>query len=144
MPFPILCRCNLSLVFFNLSPAIFSNGIYLQQIILRSRSIIQVPQFCFPKMSSTFRLVNPLMYIYIYDLGFSWQWPWRMASSVMLCRVAFVRTDDSEELSASIIRVTRVGELGTTLAVTSNWHVLWRNTKGVLVHRFFSPWWRRR
>jgi hypothetical protein len=32
----------------------------------------------------------------------------------------FVRTDISEELSASIIRVTRIGELGTTLAVTSN------------------------
>jgi hypothetical protein len=38
----------------------------------------------------------------------------------MLRRVALVRTDVSEELSASFIRVTRVGELGTTLAVTSN------------------------
>jgi hypothetical protein len=28
-------------------------------------------------------------------------------------------TDVSEELSATIIRVTRIGELGTTLAVTS-------------------------
>jgi hypothetical protein len=43
-----------------------------------------------------------------------------MASSGMLRRVALVRTDVSEELSASIIRVTRIGELGTTLAVTSN------------------------
>jgi hypothetical protein len=34
--------------------------------------------------------------------------------------VALVRTDVSEELSASIIRVTRIGELGTKLAVTSN------------------------
>jgi hypothetical protein len=42
-----------------------------------------------------------------------------MASSGMLRRVAFVRTDVSEELSASIIRVTRIGELGTTLAVIS-------------------------
>jgi hypothetical protein len=33
----------------------------------------------------------------------------------MLRRVALVRTDVSEELSASI-RVTRIGELGTTLA----------------------------
>jgi hypothetical protein len=40
-----------------------------------------------------------------------------MASSGMLHRVAIVRTDVSEELSASIIRVTRIGELGTTLAV---------------------------
>jgi hypothetical protein len=31
-----------------------------------------------------------------------------------------VRTDVSEELSASFIRVTEIGELGTTLAVTSN------------------------
>jgi hypothetical protein len=38
----------------------------------------------------------------------------------MLRRVALVRTDVSEELSASIIRVTRIGELGTALAVTSN------------------------
>jgi hypothetical protein len=38
----------------------------------------------------------------------------------MLCRVALVLTDVSEELSASIIRVIRIGELGTALAVTSN------------------------
>jgi hypothetical protein len=39
-----------------------------------------------------------------------------MASSGMLRRVALVRTNVFEELSASIIRVTRIGELGTTLA----------------------------
>jgi hypothetical protein len=33
--------------------------------------------------------------------------------------VALIRTDVSEELSASFIRVTRIGELGTTLAVTN-------------------------
>jgi hypothetical protein len=33
--------------------------------------------------------------------------------------MALVRTDDSEELRASLIRVARIGELGTTLAVTS-------------------------
>jgi hypothetical protein len=38
----------------------------------------------------------------------------------MLGCVALVRTDVSEEYDASIIRVTRVGELGTTLSVTSN------------------------
>jgi hypothetical protein len=31
-----------------------------------------------------------------------------------------VRTDVSEEPGASFIRVTKIGELGTTLAVTSN------------------------
>jgi hypothetical protein len=46
----------------------------------------------------------------------------RMVSSGMLYRVALVRTDVSEDLSASFIRVTRIGELGTTL-----------------VHRFLSP-----
>jgi hypothetical protein len=43
-----------------------------------------------------------------------------MASSGMLRRVALVITDISEEPSASLIRVTRISELGTTLAVTSN------------------------
>jgi hypothetical protein len=38
----------------------------------------------------------------------------------MLRRVALVRTDVSKELRVSIIRVTRIGELGTTLAVTSS------------------------
>jgi hypothetical protein len=43
-----------------------------------------------------------------------------MLSSGMLRRAALVGTDVSEERSASIIiRVTRIGELGT-LAVTSN------------------------
>jgi hypothetical protein len=52
-----------------------------------------------------------------------------MASSGMLRRVAPVRADVSEELSASFIRATRVGDLGTTLAVTSNLRTLRRNAK---------------
>jgi hypothetical protein len=43
-----------------------------------------------------------------------------MASSGMFRHVALVRANVSEELSASFIGVTRIGELGTTLAVTSN------------------------
>jgi hypothetical protein len=51
-----------------------------------------------------------------------------MPSSGMLGHVTLVRIDVSEELNASIIRVTRIGELGTTLAVTSNRRMLRRNT----------------
>jgi hypothetical protein len=42
-----------------------------------------------------------------------------MASSGTLRHVALVKTDVSEELGASIIRVTRIGELGWLL-VTAN------------------------
>jgi hypothetical protein len=52
-----------------------------------------------------------------------------MESSGLLRRVALVRTDVSEELSASFIRVTRIGELGTTLAVTSNRRMLRINSR---------------
>jgi hypothetical protein len=46
----------------------------------------------------------------------------------MLRRVTLVRTDVSEEPSVSFIRVTRIVELGTTLAAASNWRTLRRNT----------------
>jgi hypothetical protein len=45
-----------------------------------------------------------------------------MPYSGMLRRVALVRTDVSEEHITSIIRVTRMGEPGTTLAITRNPH----------------------
>jgi hypothetical protein len=51
-----------------------------------------------------------------------------MASSGMLRRVALVITDVSEELNTFFIRVTRISELGRTIALTGN-----------LVHRFLSP-----
>jgi hypothetical protein len=53
-----------------------------------------------------------------------------MVSSGILRRVALLRNHVSEELSASFIRVARIGELGRTLAVTSNrrtWYFLANN-----------------
>jgi hypothetical protein len=47
----------------------------------------------------------------------------------MLRHAALVRTDVSGELSASFIKMTRIGELGTTLSVTSNRRTLRKNTK---------------
>jgi hypothetical protein len=58
-----------------------------------------------------------------------------MASPGMLRRVAVVRTDVSEELSASFIGATRIGELETTLAVTSNRRTLRRNSASVASYR---------
>jgi hypothetical protein len=49
-------------------------------------------------------------------------------------RVTLVITDVSKDRIAYIVKVTRIGELGTTLAVTSNRSTLRRNTmkNGVL------------
>jgi hypothetical protein len=60
-----------------------------------------------------------------------------MVSSAMLRRVDLVRTDVSEVLSVSFIRVTRIGELRTTLAVTSNRRNLRRNTKRASVASYY-------
>jgi hypothetical protein len=59
----------------------------------------------------------------------------------MLHRVALVITDVSEELRASFIRVTRIGELGTTLAVTSNRRTLFflRSVRRLLVTASVVP-----
>jgi hypothetical protein len=72
---------------------------------------------------------NQWMRIKMLYLRFSRRWLWRMTSSRMLRHVILVRTDVSEERFASIIRVTRIDELGTTLAVASNRRTLRRNTK---------------
>jgi hypothetical protein len=52
-----------------------------------------------------------------------------MVSSGMLRRVARVRTDVSAEPGTSFFRATRIGELGTTLAVTSNRRTLRSTTR---------------
>jgi hypothetical protein len=55
----------------------------------------------------------------------------RMPSSGMWRRVAPVRTDVSQERSASIIRVKGIRELRRTLAVTRNWSTMRRFTGNV-------------
>jgi hypothetical protein len=65
-----------------------------------------------------------------------------MVSFGMLRRVALVRTDVSEELSTYFIRVTRIRELGTTLAVTSNYKyhlVFLRSVRRLLVTASVVP-----
>jgi hypothetical protein len=62
-----------------------------------------------------------------------------MASSGMLRRLTLVRTDVSGGLSASFIRVTRIGELGTTLAATSNYLVFLRSVHRLLVRASVVP-----
>jgi hypothetical protein len=61
-----------------------------------------------------------------------------MASSGMLRRVTLVRTDVSEELSASFIRATRIGELRTTLSATSN-RLTQRSVRRLLVTASVVP-----
>jgi hypothetical protein len=60
---------------------------------------------------------------------------WRMTSSGMLRRVALERTNVSEKLTASFIRVTTIGELWTTLAVT----IFLRSVRRLLVTASVVP-----
>jgi hypothetical protein len=52
----------------------------------------------------------------------------KMPSSEMLRRVAVVRTKLSDERIATIIKVKRIGDLGTTLAATNDRSTMRRNT----------------
>jgi hypothetical protein len=61
-----------------------------------------------------------------------------MVSCGMLRRVTLVRTDVSEEPGASFLRVTRIGELGTTQASTSNL-VFLRSVRRLLVTASVVP-----
>jgi hypothetical protein len=61
-----------------------------------------------------------------------------MSSSGKLRREALVRTDVSEERSASIIKMTRIGELGTTLSATSNGRTLRRNAISITINNSIS------
>jgi hypothetical protein len=57
-----------------------------------------------------------------------------MVSSGSLRHVALVRTDVSEEPGASFIRVSKIGEQGTTQAATSNRRTLLRNVGSYKSH----------
>jgi hypothetical protein len=63
-------------------------------------------------------------YLFFFNLPYIRVEVSRMVSSGMLHRVALVRADVSEEPSASFIRVTRIGELGTTQVATSKQRTL--------------------
>jgi hypothetical protein len=72
---------------------------------------------------------DTILYIYIYiRFEFFTVVTVEKVFSGMLRRVALLRTDVSAKLSASFIRLTRNGELGTTVAVTSNQRTLRRNS----------------
>jgi hypothetical protein len=60
-----------------------------------------------------------------------------MASSGLLRRVALVKTDVSEEPGASFIRVTKIGELGTTQAELAT--VFLRSVRRLLVAACVVP-----
>jgi hypothetical protein len=61
----------------------------------------------------------------------------------MLCSVALLSKDVSEKLGASFIKLTGIGELGTTLAVTSNRSTLYlvflRSVRRLLVRASVVP-----
>jgi hypothetical protein len=94
--------------------------IYMTQIVRLVSQSIKLMQWQWSELNRT-------VLVHVWFIGLRlvcW-----MVSSGTLHHVVLVRTDVSDELSASFIRVTRIGELGTTLAVTSNRRTLRRNTK---------------
>jgi hypothetical protein len=62
-----------------------------------------------------------------------------MVSSRLLRRVALVRTDVSEEPGVSFIRVTTIGELGTTQAATSNRRTLRSVRRSCIADHYATP-----
>jgi hypothetical protein len=75
-----------------------------------------------PNWISSAQIWSHVGYLYFFDFPMNFDLSsfvfWRMPSSGMLHYLAVVRTDVSEEHIMSIIRVTRIKELRTMLAVT--------------------------
>jgi hypothetical protein len=72
--------------------------------------------------------IHLFFYFFTFSIGLQFDNVSRMVSSGLLRRVALARTYVSEELGASFIRVTKICELGTKQAATSNRRTLRRNT----------------
>jgi hypothetical protein len=89
----------------------------LAVIIQTLHELIHMPALCLHSWRWLRRLAANVLML---NRRITYSLLWWMSSSGMLHRVALVRTDASEELMTSIIRVTRIGELGTTLAITSS------------------------
>jgi hypothetical protein len=83
---------------------------------LLGSSLPCIDAVCVPLSCEYLTVFPPLQ-----DLRFSLLWLWRMQSSVMWRRVALVGTDVLKDCIASIFRVKIISEIGTTLAVTSNY-----------------------
>jgi hypothetical protein len=82
-------------------------------------------------LSELFKMFNYLNHNGLY--------PNKNASLGILRRVAVARTDVSKKRTSSIIRMKRIGELGTTLTVTSKTSLHTRPTEpnipeGVILH----------
>jgi hypothetical protein len=107
MHIPASVQCHLINIIVFLSPGLHTSRLYIKDWSILGKR--EAPQLCYKTMRITGQQHCTVQNTF-----------WRMVSSWMLRRVTLLRTNVSEELSASIIRVTSIGELGTTLAVTSN------------------------
>jgi hypothetical protein len=102
---------------------------------LRSKVVIVMPIKHRHKRTDLVNLLGSQWRRNVFRVRYELYSSWRMASSGMLRRVTRLRTDVSGELSDFFIRLTRIGELVTTLAVTSNRRTLRRNTKALVLTR---------
>jgi hypothetical protein len=123
----------------------FEDQLLIRVFVLHRCHVIRGPPLWYSFKVSIYRSIGPGIYSCLQIV--SWDGVFiersglrRLASSEMLRSVALVRTDVSEELSASVIRLTRMGELGKFFFVACVGCYL--ELALFLVQRFLSPWWR--